>query len=53
MEVRFANGEVVETLAILDKGMEGEFAALGVCEFEEFKLFPTTRYANVSLKVLV
>ena len=53
VEVRFANGEVVETLAILDKGMEGEFAALGVCEFEEFKLFPTTRYANVSLKVLV
>lgn len=53
VEVRFANGEVVETLAILDKGMEGEFAALGVCEFEEFKLFPTTRYTNVSLKVLV
>ena len=53
VEVRFANGEVVEVLAILDKGMEGEFGALGVCGFEESALFPTTRYANVSLKVLV
>ena len=51
--VTFANGEVVEVLAILDKGMEGEFGALGVCGFEESALFPTTRYANVSLKVLV
>lgn len=50
--MRFENGETIEVLAILDEGMEGDFAALGVCEFEEFKLFPMTRYANVSLKVL-
>ena len=53
VEVCFANGEIVQVLAIVDKGMEGEFCALGVCGFEELALFPTTRYANVSLKVLV
>ncbi|WP_297810291.1 NADH-quinone oxidoreductase subunit G [uncultured Helicobacter sp.] len=53
VEVRFANGETIQVLAIIDKEMEGEFAALGVCEFEEFKLFPTIRYANASLKVLL
>lgn len=51
IEVRFANGETIEALAIIDKGMVGEFAALGVCGLEEFKFFPMTRYANVSLKV--
>lgn len=52
VEVCFENGETIEAVAILDKGMEGEFAALGICAFKESKLFPKTRYANVALKVL-
>ncbi|CAM2795814.1 NADH-quinone oxidoreductase subunit G [Helicobacter burdigaliensis] len=51
VEVEFANLESIATKVVIDEGMEGEFLALGMCEFDESKYFPQSRYAKATIKV--
>lgn len=51
VEVEFTNLQSIVTKVVIDDGMEGEFLALGMCEFDEFKYFPQSRYAKATIKV--
>ena len=50
--VQLDSGAVVESVVVIDNGMEGEFAALGVAGLDYFGLFMLSRYANASIKAL-
>ncbi|MBX7490146.1 NADH-quinone oxidoreductase subunit G [Helicobacter turcicus] len=49
VEIDFLNGVVVCSEVSIDRGMQGDFAALGVCEAEKAG---TSRYVNASIKAL-
>lgn len=48
VEINLANGKVLYSEVSIDKGMQGEFAALG--ELEDF--FRDSRYTNASIKAI-
>lgn len=50
VEIDFLNGVVVRSEVSIDRGMQGNFAALGMCEMN--KGFGVSRYANASIKAL-
>ncbi|TLD80601.1 NADH-quinone oxidoreductase subunit G [Helicobacter sp. MIT 11-5569] len=50
VEIDFLNGVIAQAEVSIDKGMQGTFAALGVCGVESG--FTNSRYANASIKVL-
>lgn len=50
VEIEFLNGVILHTEVSIDSGMQGDFAALGLCGVESG--FQNSRYANVSIKAL-
>ncbi|WP_299547186.1 NADH-quinone oxidoreductase subunit G [uncultured Helicobacter sp.] len=50
VEIDFLNGVIISSVVSIDKGMQGDFAALGVCGIEDG--FQNARYANASIKAL-
>lgn len=50
VEIDFLNGVIVHSVVSIDSGMQGDFAALGVCGMEGG--FQNSRYVNASIKAL-
>ncbi|MDA3968529.1 NADH-quinone oxidoreductase subunit G [Helicobacter ibis] len=49
--VSFMDSSSIETKVIIDNGMEGEYVALGNCEFDMYSIIGNFRYAKVDIKV--
>lgn len=52
VEIDFGDSKVLQREVTIDNEMEGDIAALGVCDLEEFEYFPNTRYQKVQLKAI-
>ena len=50
VEISLDDKRTLQTQVIIDLGMEGDFMALGDCEFDDF--IGSSRYLKASIKVI-